>query len=132
MTISQRIFEIMEQKHLKQSDLASYIGIANSSVTDWKKKGSIPSADKIVKISEFLNVSTDYLLGRTEKPKEIINNGTSINQQYVDGNATANITSGKEKPMTNDTTIIQLIEAFQKLDFKNKTKVMSLIAELSE
>ena len=72
MTISQRIFKTMEQKNLKQSDLANYIGVANSSVSDWKKKGSTPSADKIVKISEFLNVSVDYLLGRVDEPDKYL------------------------------------------------------------
>ncbi len=30
--------------------------------------GSIPSADKILKIAEFFGVSTDYLLGKTDIP----------------------------------------------------------------
>lgn len=30
--------------------------------------GSIPSADKILKIAEYFGVSTDYLLGKTDIP----------------------------------------------------------------
>jgi transcriptional regulator with XRE-family HTH domain len=87
MTISQRIFGIMEKKHLKQSDLANFLGISNSSVSDWKKKGSVPSADKIVKISEFLNVSVDYLLGRTDEP----NSTQQTNSSDVHNNKNSNI-----------------------------------------
>ena len=117
MTISQRIFNVMEQKHLKQSDLAKYIGIASSSVTDWKKKGSIPSADKIVKISEFLNVSIDYLLGVSNEPnlKQLVSND--------------NIEISK---LNVDETTSQLISLFKELSFKDKVEVMNLVIKLSD
>lgn len=41
------------------------IGIGTANGTYWKN-GSIPSSDIIVKLAEFLNVSTDYLLLGTE------------------------------------------------------------------
>ena len=75
MTVSQRILEIMEQKHIKQKTLADYTGISTSAISDWKKKGTNPSVDKIVAISECLGVSIDYLLGKTQEiapPKELI------------------------------------------------------------
>ena len=62
MTISERIFAIMSEKKLKQKDLAEYTGISTSAVSDWRKKGTNPSVDKIIKICEFLNVSSHYLL----------------------------------------------------------------------
>lgn len=117
MTISQRIFNVMEQKHLKQSDLAKYIGITSSFVIDWKKKGSIPSADKIVKISEFLNVSIDYLLGVSNEPnlKQLVSNDNiEISQLNV------------------DETTSQLISLFKELSFKDKVEVMNLVIKLSD
>lgn len=38
MTISQRIFEELKKQNKKQKDLAEYIGISTSAVSDWKKK----------------------------------------------------------------------------------------------
>ncbi len=38
----------------------------NKSFIDNIKKGSIPSIDKIVAIADYFNVSTDFLLGRTD------------------------------------------------------------------
>lgn len=124
MTISQRIFGIMEQKHLKQSDLANYIGVANSSVSDWKKKGSTPSADKIVKISEFLNVSVDYLLGRVDEPNETI--------KAVQGYVTPNKNQDTENLPNFDETTKQVAEMFSKMDIIDKSKVLSLMVELSQ
>ncbi len=36
-------------------------------IYDLEKKGKTPSVDKIIKIADCLNCSTDYLLGREEK-----------------------------------------------------------------
>ena len=62
MTISQRIFALMESRGLSQKDLAKYAGISPAAITSWKKRHTTPSADKIAKISAFLGVSERYLL----------------------------------------------------------------------
>lgn len=61
------------------------IGIGTANGTYWKN-GSIPSSDVIVKLAEFLNVSTDYLLlGKEHIPvsqfseeQELIDNYNSV------------------------------------------------------
>lgn len=76
MTISQRIFEILAIQGKKQKDLAAYIGISTSAISDWKKKNTNPSAGNISAIADFLGVTLDYLLtgyNRVDKniPSEI-------------------------------------------------------------
>lgn len=61
-----KICKLLEQQGKKQKDLTDFLGISKNSFTDWKS-GRIKSYTKhLPKIAEFLNVSTDYLLGRTE------------------------------------------------------------------
>lgn len=68
MTISQRIFSLLKSKHLSQKDLANYAGLSPAAISGWKIKNTSPSADKLIKISEFLDVSVYYLLtGREER-----------------------------------------------------------------
>ncbi len=67
MTISERIFLLLKEKGLTQKALSEYTGISQPAITDWKKKGTNPSADKIVKLSEFLGVSVYYLLTGKEE-----------------------------------------------------------------
>lgn len=62
MTISQRIFALLKEKKLKQKDLALSTGVSEQAISDWKKKGTNPSAEYISAIADFLKVSTDYLL----------------------------------------------------------------------
>ncbi|OQB15009.1 MAG: Helix-turn-helix domain protein [Firmicutes bacterium ADurb.Bin193] len=42
-------------------------GLNKSFIYDIEKKGAVPSVENIAKIANHLNVSIDYLLGRTEK-----------------------------------------------------------------
>ena len=67
MTISQRIFNILKEKHLTQKDFSANSGISESTISDWKKKGTNPAADKLSAIAESLEVSLDFLITGKEK-----------------------------------------------------------------
>lgn len=72
-----KICALLEQQGKKQKDLTDFLGISKNSFTDWKS-GRIKSYNKhLPAIAEFLGVSTDYLLGRTENK----NTATLFEQQ---------------------------------------------------
>lgn len=71
MTISQRIFSILAEKKLKQKDLAEYVGISTSAISDWKKKNTNPSAENLSAIADFLNVSLKFLLTGEDRNESI-------------------------------------------------------------
>lgn len=48
---------------LTKSDLAKVLGVDRKTLCKWMKNGAIP-ANKLLKMAEIFNVSTDYLLGR--------------------------------------------------------------------
>ena len=58
---------LLDKKGVKNSDVARSTGISNMTLSDWKRGKSVPKADKMQKIAEFLNVSVDYLLTGEEK-----------------------------------------------------------------
>ena len=66
MIISERLFEIMTRKNVSQKRLSDITGIAPSTITDWKKKKTNPSADKIMTLCEALDVTPYELLSGTE------------------------------------------------------------------
>lgn len=45
--------------------VALELGLSRASVTRWRNNG-MPSAEALLSIADYFNVSTDYLLGRTE------------------------------------------------------------------
>lgn len=62
MLISERIFKILTEKNMTQAEFAKRVGIANSTVSEWKKKKTNPSADKILDICLALEVTPEQLL----------------------------------------------------------------------
>lgn len=89
-------------------------------------------SQNLTKIADYLNVSVDYLLGRTDEPQTVSNRGSSISQKYIDGNATASITHGNKDTVSTDTTTDEFIQLFQSLDIADKIAVMNLALEKSK
>ncbi|MGN9056357.1 helix-turn-helix domain-containing protein [Bariatricus sp. HCP28S3_A7] len=56
-TVSDRIFELLKERKMTQKEFAQRTGIAESSISDWKKKRTNPVSDKILIICEVLDVS---------------------------------------------------------------------------
>jgi len=63
--ISNRIFELLKLRGKSQKELSDYTGIKPAAISQWKVDNTNPKAECIAKIAEFLEVSTDYLLGKT-------------------------------------------------------------------
>lgn len=61
-TISDKIFELLKEKGMSQKEFAQRTGIAESSISDWKKKRTNPVSDKILIICEVLDVTPYELL----------------------------------------------------------------------
>lgn len=62
MTIGNRVLHLLQEKGLKQKDLADYLHTKPSTVNGWKNTNRNPSCDLIIPICEFLGVSANYLL----------------------------------------------------------------------
>lgn len=53
-------------RHLKQSDVADYLHISTSTLSNYENNIHEPDLDTLVKLASLFEVSTDYLLGRTQ------------------------------------------------------------------
>ena len=63
-TTIERILNLLKTKGIKDKD----IGIYSSALSEWKSGKSVSYKKHIDKIAEYLGVSVDYLLGRTDDP----------------------------------------------------------------
>jgi transcriptional regulator with XRE-family HTH domain len=84
MTTVDRIFALMQHKKITAAGLSRETGIPTSNISDWKKGKSNPSAEAIAKIADFLSVSTDYLLCRTDVPARADVFALSADADYAD------------------------------------------------
>lgn len=78
MTISERIFKLLQERGMSQKEFSDRTGIAQSSISDWKRKKTNPVSEKILIICDVLDVTPYELLGATEgegkrsNPSEVI------------------------------------------------------------
>ena len=119
----ERFIQLCEMKNEKPTNVLKNIGISSGNLINWKKGTSVKS-DILMLLSDYFNVSVDYLLGREEKEYIYID---TDNNFKIDG-YTVEIMDRKKY----DETATELILIFQELPFSDKAKVMSLVAELSE
>ena len=62
MTISDRIFYRLNQLDMSQKEFSEETGIIPSTISEWKKKKTNPSSDKIMLICNALRVTPEWLL----------------------------------------------------------------------
>ena len=62
-----RIMNLMEVKGLRQKDLADYLGLSMSSLTQWKTGKSRSYMKYLEQISELLGVDREYILNGNEE-----------------------------------------------------------------
>lgn len=67
MNKGQRIAELRRQKHESQSNLAKIIHVSSSTIGMWETNQRAIKDDDLSKLADHFNVSTDYLLGKTDK-----------------------------------------------------------------
>lgn len=61
-----RIKELREENGFSQTTVATAIGGSQSNLAKWEKGQVQPTADAIIKLADFFNVSADFLLGRSD------------------------------------------------------------------
>jgi transcriptional regulator with XRE-family HTH domain len=67
----ERLAHLREERNLKQKEFAEAINIHNRNINRYELGLREPDFDTLIKIADFFNVSTDYLLGRTENRKRL-------------------------------------------------------------
>ena len=71
MNVADRIQNLRKIKGISQEQLAEAIGVSRQAVSKWESEQSTPDLEKIVLMSDFFDVTTDYLLKGIEPAKEI-------------------------------------------------------------
>lgn len=60
---------LLEGQGITVYRLCKDLSLDQSMVRRWLQEGRMPSAENLVKLGDYFNVSVDYLLGRTVNPK---------------------------------------------------------------
>lgn len=115
MIISERIFKILKEKNMSQNAFAKQVGLASSTISDWKTKNTNPSADKIMDICRVLEVTPEQLL-----------TGNGIDEDYIENKAK----KVKLEISKADIRIIEDIHALKDAQRKRLMKYMEALKQI--
>ena len=83
MTLGEQIQNIRIRKGLTQERLAELLEVSRQSVSKWELGQTIPDVDKIIRMSELFDVSTDTLLLRSKEDKQENKNPLHLGSIYL-------------------------------------------------
>jgi repressor LexA len=65
LILGSRLKELRELKGLRQEDVAKFFSYGKSTISQWESGRNEPEYEILVKLAEYFEVTTDYLLGKT-------------------------------------------------------------------
>lgn len=79
MNMADRIQYLRKSKGISQEELADKVGVSRQAVSKWESGQSMPDLEKIIIMSDYFDVTTDYILkgielveNKEQKGKEIV------------------------------------------------------------
>ncbi len=119
MIISERIFKILEDKHMSQSTFAKKVGLSASTISDWKTKKTNPTAEKIMSICEVLEVTPEQLL-----------TGKGIDEDYEESKIEK--VKAKFSITSSDIQILEDYHSLKEAQRKRLLKYMEALKQIEE
>lgn len=103
MEFGEFLAELRKEKGLLQKEVANYLKVTVATISNYEKGVHSPDLNTLVKLADFFDVSTDYLLQRTD---------------YKAGISTLN------KPLAADYTVSDLLNITLELDQRSTESLL--------
>lgn len=68
MNFLERLLIEINKAGITKNKLLTDLKLSKNSFVAWENRGTIPSGETLDKLADYFNVTTDYLLGRTDDP----------------------------------------------------------------
>ena len=62
----ERLKELRREKNISQKQLADFLNMSKMAISHWESGHSEPSISQLILLSEYFDVSVDYLIGKTD------------------------------------------------------------------
>ena len=86
MALSEKLYTLRRKSGLSQEQLAEQLNVSRQAISKWEAGQSIPESDKLLSISNYFNVSLDYLM--KEETQDTISEKENINTSLQTGDRT--------------------------------------------
>lgn len=74
MEFSECLIEIRKKANFSQVEVAERLGISQPTYASWEHRYKKPTQENLVKITQVLNVSVDYLVGNSKEESAELDN----------------------------------------------------------
>lgn len=127
MTFYETLTKLMKERNVTAKELSETLKFGKNQIKYWKDNGNIPNGEILISLSNYFDVSIDYLLGRTDNPNETGISVTDNKQTSFTGNNSISINSAVHNK--KDTLTEQFMRKFEQLDFDDKVDVMQYVTK---
>lgn len=79
MKFGELLAMLRKERGILQKELATYLNVTVATISNYEKGVHAPDYETLVKLADFFDVSTDYLLQRTEYKSSI----STLNQKLI-------------------------------------------------
>ena len=66
VTFGERLYELRKNKNISQEELAELLDVSRQSISKWENDKAYPEMTRLLFMSEYFDVSLDYLMRGTE------------------------------------------------------------------
>ena len=66
--LASKLKKVRQDKQMTQKSIADFLGMTPNAYQKYELGTRIPDLETLVKLTDFYNISVDYLLGRTAEP----------------------------------------------------------------
>jgi len=120
------IAKLCKEKGTSPTALCTEITGSRGNLPTWQKGNINPVS--LTKIADYFNVSTDYLLSRTDEPARITNNVSVNNPQNFNGTQNNGIVQNSDEKASSDDE--RLLEMIKSLDLIDRSRIIVMIDEM--
>ncbi|MDW0050392.1 helix-turn-helix transcriptional regulator [Clostridioides difficile] len=114
---------------LKQHELAEILNVSQSTIGMYENDQRTPPAESIVKLAEYFNVTTDYLLGHTKTNYSVSANIPGMPSIVCEDNSIYDILDGKK----DIKSLKDMNKFLENTDYNNEVKeVLKKYMQLDE
>ncbi len=126
MTLTDRIFDLLNKKGKTQTDIARLLNVRPTTVSEWKKGKYTPTVEHCVTLAEYFGVSLDYLItGREPRGapvQQIIGNNNS-NNTAIAGDAAGAVLTEYER---------ELLKVAGAFDMRRKNELLNFAYQIEK
>ena len=85
MMFNEKLYKMRKEKNLSQETLAENLNTTRQAVSKWENGQGFPETERLLMISNFFNVSIDYLLRDTKEEDSNVERGYYVSKVMAEG-----------------------------------------------